>query len=198
MESTETSDSEFPVIVLVSGERLLMRAVLLYEATKVAEIAALKARATEKLKGFSTGIGFWGSPGWVLGGAAVLGLVEGLFSSGAQREGLRLLQTAVAKFEQLSESAVFVPSDRIRKVESPDPESWSAVRKIDQHEDDRSWLAKTFSTEDYKKSYVHNGDDFISIKTDGGVVCIRWSHVASYVPPLRQSAEAARELATPR
>jgi len=84
-------------------------------------------------------------------------------------------------------------------VESPYPESWSAVRKIDQHEDDRSWLAKTFSGAlsgrvDYEKWYVHNGDDFISIKTDGGVVCIRWTHVASYVPPLRQSAEAARSV----
>src|SRR5262249_16321034 len=29
------------------------------------------------------------------------------------------------------------------------------------------------------------GTIFISIETDGGVVCIRWSHVASYVPPLR-------------
>jgi hypothetical protein len=195
MESTGTSDSEqFPVIVLVSGERLLMREMLLYEAEKVAEITALKARATEKLKGFSTGIGFWGSPGWVLGGAAALGLVEGLFSAGAQKEGLRLLGDAAAKFEKLSESAVFFRSDRVRGVEKSYPGNWAAVRKIDP-QDDRGWLAKRFVDKPgaYEKWYVHNGDDFITIKTDGGVVCIRWSHVASYVPPPHQSAEAARQ-----
>jgi len=174
-----------------------MRAVLLYEANKIAEIAALKARATEKLRGFSTGIGFWGSPGWALGGAAVLGLVEGLISGGAQREGLQLLRTAAAKFRQLPQSAVFFPSDQIWNVESPYPESWSAIRKIEKHEDDRTWFARTFSSDDYKKWYVHNGDDFINIQTDGGVVCVRWSHVASYVPPLRQKAEPARQLAAP-
>ena len=41
MQNIGASDSEkYPVIVLISGERLLMRAVLLYEAKKVAEIAA--------------------------------------------------------------------------------------------------------------------------------------------------------------
>ena len=132
MENIGASDSEtFPVIVLVSGERLLTRALLLYEAEKVAEIAALKAQAAEKLQGFHTGIGFWGSPGWVLGGATALGLVEGLLSSGAKKEGLQLLQTAARKFQRLPETAVVFPSDQVRRLASPHPDNWSAVIKTE-------------------------------------------------------------------
>jgi hypothetical protein len=190
MENTGTSDSEtFPVIVLVSGERLLMRAVLLYEAAKVAEVAALKAQAAKKLQGFHTGIGFWGSPGWVLGGAATLGLVEGLLSSSAKKNGLSLLKTAAMKFQRLPETAVVFPPDQVQGLTSPHPENWSAVRKIKFEHDNRAWLAKTFGpTEQW---YVHNGEDFVNIKTDAGMICIRWSHVASYVPPRVVRADAS-------
>jgi hypothetical protein len=176
MDGASRSET-FPLIVLVSGERLLMRAVLLYEAEKVAEIAALKAQAAEKLQGFSTGIGFWGSPGWVLGGAAALGLVEGFLSGSKQRQGLQLLRLAAAKFEELAKTAVFVPADQVWNLQSPHPQSWSAALKLQ----GGTWVAKTFGKSE--QQYVHNGEDFVNIKTDAGVVCIRWSHVASYVPP---------------
>jgi hypothetical protein len=192
MENTAANDSvAFPVIVLISRERFQIKAVLLYDADKVAEIAALKAQAAQKLGGFSTGLGFWGSasPGgltWVLGGSAVLGLLEGFISGAKQRQGLQLLQTAAAKFEQLSESAVFVPVDRVRNLHSPHPESWSAVRKVareplqDRISRAANWV---FTGREFQQQYIHNGEDFVNIKTDGGVVCVRWSHVASYVPP---------------
>jgi hypothetical protein len=55
--------------------------VLLYDVNKVAEINSLKARAGNELQGFTTGLGFWGSPGWVIGGALALGAVEGMISN---------------------------------------------------------------------------------------------------------------------
>jgi hypothetical protein len=191
MENTGKSDSEtFPVIVLVSGERLLMRAVLLYEAAKVAEVATLKARAAKMLQGFHTGIGFWGSPGWVVGNAAALGLVEASLSIRAKKKGLYLLQTAAMKFKRLPETAVVFPSDQVQNLESPHPKEWLAVRKV-QH-DGRAWLARAFGPPPpNEQRYVHDGEDFVNIKTDAGMVCIRWSHVASYLPPPRFTAATA-------
>jgi hypothetical protein len=190
MENTGKSDSEtFPVIVLASGERPLMRAVLLYEAAKVAEVAALKAQAAKKLQGFHTGIGFWGSSGWVLGGAVALGLVEGSLSSHAKKKGLYPLQTAAIKFQRLPETAVVFPSDQVQNLESPHPKKWLAVRKV-QH-DNRAWLARAFGPPPQNEQrYVHDGEDFVNIKTDAGMVCIRWSHVASYLPPRFAAATA--------
>ena len=83
-----------PIISLVSGERLVVREVLLYDVNKVAEINSLKAQAGEKLQGFTTGLGFWGSPGWVIGGALALGAVEGIISNAKQKTGLQLLTLA--------------------------------------------------------------------------------------------------------
>jgi hypothetical protein len=219
MESIGTPDSEtFPVIVLVSGERLLIGGVLLYEAEKVAEIAALKAQAAEKLRGVSSGIGFWGTPAYVLAAVTAQRLVDGYFSNEAKGEGFDLLRTAAMKFQRLPETAVVFPPDQVQNFASPHPENWSAVRKIEQHEIEHErahdnhvashlseaaqkeprrledhaeafWARLGFKT--YASStppppprteqwYVHNGEDFVNIKTDAGMVCIRWSHVASY------------------
>ena len=103
-----------PIITLVSGERLVVREVLLYDVDKVAEINSLKAQASNELKGFSTGIGFWGSPDWVVGGALALGAVESMISNAKQKTGLRLLRLAAEKFNQLPNNSVFVSVDRIR------------------------------------------------------------------------------------
>ena len=74
-----------PIITLVSGERLVVREVLQYDENKVAEINSLKAQAGNELQGFTTGLGFWGSPGWVIGGALALGAVESMISNRSRR-----------------------------------------------------------------------------------------------------------------
>jgi hypothetical protein len=68
----ETVSDKFPVITLVSGERLLVREVQLYDEQTVAEISRLRTKAATKLQGFSTGIGFWGKPSWVIEGTTAL------------------------------------------------------------------------------------------------------------------------------
>jgi hypothetical protein len=154
-----------PIITLVSGERLVVREVLLYDENKVAEINSLKAQAGNELQGFTTGLGFWGSPGWVIGGALALGAVESMISNSKQKTGLRLLRLAAEKFNQLPNNSVFVSVDRIRSLETPNPQSWSAMTSIG------------------GARFIHNGEDFVTVRTADGEIAFRWSQVASYVPP---------------
>jgi len=154
-----------PIITLVSGERLVVEEVLLYDVNKVAEINSLKARAGNELQGFTTGLGFWGSPGWVIGGAFALGAVEGMISNAKQKTGLRLLKLAAEKFNQLPNNSVFVSVNRICSLQTPNPQSWSAITSIG------------------SARFIHNGEDFVTVRTPDGEITFRWSQVASYVPP---------------
>jgi hypothetical protein len=86
-------DDQFPTLTLASGEVLELRQVMLYPAEAVLEIAALRAQALKSFGGVSTGIGFWGSPSWALGGAAALGLLEGVVSAAMKNQGAELLST---------------------------------------------------------------------------------------------------------
>ena len=153
-----------PIITLVSGERLVVREVLLYDVNKVAEINSLKAQAGNELQGFTTGLGFWGSPGWVIGGALALGAVESMISNAKQKTGLQLLRLAAEKFNQLPNNSVFVSVDRIRSLQTPNPQNWSAMTSIGAR-------------------FIHNGEDFVTVRTADGEIAFRWSQVTSYAPP---------------
>jgi hypothetical protein len=154
-----------PIITLVSGERLVVEEALLYDVNKVAEFNSLKAYASNELQGFTTGLGFWGSPGWVIGGALALGAVEGMISNAKQKNGLRLLKLAAEKFNQLPNNSVFVSINRICNLQTPNPQSWSAMTSIG------------------SARFIHNGEDFVTVRTADGGITFRWSQVASYVPP---------------
>jgi hypothetical protein len=129
------------------------------------------AQADNELQGFTTGLGFWGSPGWVIGGTLALGAVESMISNAKQKTGLRLLNLAAEKFNQLPNSSVFVSFDRIGNLQTPDPLHWWAVTSIG------------------SALFMHNGEDSVTVRTaDGEVVTFRSSLVASYVPPRAQPA----------
>ena len=100
-------ESDCPVIVLTSGQTLKLTRVKLYEAAKLQEIASIKASAAKNLGGISAGVSFWGSPAWALGGAAALGIVEGILSSAARKQGVELLKTAQAKYHELARGALY-------------------------------------------------------------------------------------------
>jgi len=78
-------------IILASGDDFSIEQIKLFDANEVARIFALKQNAQSLLGGVSTGIGFWGSPGWVVGGALALGFLEGLLSQSAAKKGARML-----------------------------------------------------------------------------------------------------------
>jgi hypothetical protein len=177
---TSEENNGFPIITLVSGERLMVREIQLYEEQKVAEISSLKAQAANHLQGFSTGLGFWGSPGWVIGGSLALGFVEGLISNSQHRRGLQTLRLAAQKFEALPNSSAFVSMERVQNLQDPNPQSWFATKK------------------NGRERFIHNGEDFLNVKTPNGVVCLRWSQVASYMPPNQTQAPEPALLPPPQ
>ena len=198
-------ESDCPVIVLASGQTLKVRRVKLFEADKVNEIASLKASAMQSLGGVSTGIGFWGSPGWALGGAAVLGVVEGLLSSAARKQGAEQLRAAQNKYQEMQSGAMFFDAMQVLNTQTPYPQAWSAfgenVRYLDVSQ--LNWLSKKNLLREHNKTetdiekingksclvirtekrYIHDGDEFVAIETAIGTLSIRWSHVAGYFPP---------------
>jgi hypothetical protein len=200
-----TPESDCPVIVLASGQTLKMRSVKLYEEDKVNEIVSDRAAAAKSLGGISTGIGFWGSPSWALGGAAALGIVEGLLSNSMRKQGIELLRNAERKFQEMAKGAMYFDALKLMNSEVPHPQAWSAALITERRFDlsQLSYLAKSNLLSQHNKTqsditeinglpcvlvrtvrqYVHNGDEFVSINTPIGTINIRWSHVVGYFPP---------------
>lgn len=192
----ESLQRECPAILLASGQIVKLRQVLLYEEDRVNEIALLKAQAAKSLGGVSSGIGFWGSPGWVLGGAAALGLVEGLLSSSAKKQGLETLQTAVAKAQELANKALYFDAAQLGNAHRPYPHMWfaSVGHVVDMSQ--VGWVERSALLSKYQKSksdivenqlhverrYIHDGDEFVHVNTDSGIASVRWSHVVAYFP----------------
>lgn len=153
-----------PVIVLASGQPLKVNRVRLYETRLLNEIAAMRATAAQSLGGVHTGIGFWGSPSWALGGAAALGIVEGILSAAARKRAVELLNSAAQKYSEVVRRAVFFNSEQIFNISIPQPQAW-------------------YATHPTGVEFRHDGDDFVYLETPIGMLSIRWSHVAGYFPP---------------
>jgi hypothetical protein len=190
-----------PVIVLSSGQSLKVSKVVLYDAKEVYGIAALRANALKNLGGISTGVGFIGSPEWALGGAAALGLVEGLLSAGMKKQGLEMLQQVKIRSEKLARNGKLIEFHQIQNLEVPDPLAWSAIdvsiRMIIDPSGARlraQWnrhpLARFAQVdvqdeeieERTETQFVHDGSEFVSLEADAGLVKVRWSSVVAYYP----------------
>ena len=116
-------------ILLPSGQTFVVRGVTLVPEEQVKEIAQLKAQAMKSLGGVSTGIGFFGSPEWVLGGVAALTFVEGLLSTVTKAAGISLLQSVATKVKELESSAFTFPLQAVHNSHIPHPQAWYAVRQ---------------------------------------------------------------------
>jgi len=79
---------------LSSGTRLDITHVFLVPEPHLQEVYVLRTKAQQELAGFSSGIGFWGSTGWVLAGAAITRAVESIVSGAKAKDGIQLLLRA--------------------------------------------------------------------------------------------------------
>jgi len=189
--------------VLASGQTLKLLSVVLYEQEAVNEIASLKAQAAKNFGGVSTGIGFWGSPGWVLGGAAVLGLLEGALSNSAKKQGIELLRVAEEKYQLLVQNSVSFDALELLNAQYPHPQSWFALRETIVDVSKMNWRERDALLARFQKTkkdiandklkvqsrYIHNGDEFVNFETNVGKLSVRWSHVVAYFPPQRPLAD---------
>jgi hypothetical protein len=156
-------------LLLASGQTLHVRGVQLYPANELARIAGLRAEAAQKMGGVSSGIGFYGSLGWVIEASAALGIIEAVLSDSSKKAGLRLLVQA----DQLSVATCSLSKlfqiEGIKHIERPHPGAWTA---------EMYGRNGTFTT-----TYAHTGDDFLGVETENGFMSIRWSSVVGYVGP---------------
>jgi hypothetical protein len=186
-----------PSITLASGETFNVRKVALYPADVVSKIASMRMQAERNLGGVSTGIGFWGSPTWVIEGALVLGAVENWLSNNAAKEGLRQLENAKTMYLRQMSMPEFFDVSKVENFKLAQPGLWQVVRtkKIDCREltgwskkADRDVLLGQYGKTKsdivdgwltVEEAFVHNGDDFVIVETDSGVKNVRWSQVAA-------------------
>jgi len=191
-------------IVVSSGRQIETSAIRLYLDSDLEEIASLRAKAQEELSGFTTGLGFWGSPGWVIGSAAALGVMESLVSDSKAKQGFLLLKEAVNKYKVLQQKGVLFDVSIIDGIDNPDPSTWHAngtytvdfdlnvmsdpeiaifydERDMDMHQRMQFRQETTgLVTEEVDGSFSHDGSDFVWLNIDGQLTALRWDYVETY------------------
>lgn len=189
------------VVLLLSGHMLKIAGVMLYPADALMQVASIRAEAASKMGGVSTGIGFVGSPGWTIGASAALGLLEGAMSNAARKEALTMLRHAAQMEQNILGQGLLFRVGEIAGIKRPTPSLWTATARLEhsvsiQHMGQRQkkeFLASNNRTETDVSNgavtlsklaeFAHNGDDFLTVDTDIGLLDIRWSSVATYVAP---------------
>lgn len=156
-------------IGLQSGTSLSISDVFLCLEAPLRKSEALRLKAADGLKGFSTGIGFWGSPGWALGGAVGLGIIEGLISSSATKAALQDLQEAAKLAETSARYGAFISVKDIDGISIPSPAAWRGLLR---------------SAEGTYLAYAHNSEPFLRVNTlEAGVVYIAAAKIETFTPP---------------
>ena len=191
-------------IILSSGRQIEISKVRLYPEPELQKLFSLRAKAQEELGGFSTGIGFLGSPSWVLWSAAALGTLESIISGSKAKKGVLLLKEASASHENLQQNGILFDISAISGIDSPNPANWRAqglytfnfdlnsmgMKKKIKFSTSRNLSAHQISqimqedeglvTEEAEVSFNHDGDEFIWIQIDGELTALRWCYVVSY------------------
>jgi hypothetical protein len=167
------SENALVEIRLTSGTDIRIKAMRFYDLKAMTAIDAKKTDARQKSHGVSTGLGSFGSLGWVLASSVVIGAVEGVLSSGAASQSMNLLVEANKMETALRDEGVFLPVGIIKNIEHPFREKWFAQVEMKN-------LAKE-KTKQNSSVYALNEDEFLTVKTAEDWVCsIRWSAVESY------------------
>lgn len=152
----------------MSGARLTVSEVFLCLEAPLRRSDALRLKAADGLKEFSSGIGFWGSPSWAIGGAIGLGIIEGIVSNSTTKAALQDLREAAKLAEASAAAGAFIPTKDIEGIDVPSPSLWRGLRR---------------SVDGTYQAYAHNAEPFLRANTlESGVVCIAWDKVEIFIP----------------
>jgi hypothetical protein len=186
IQPEENISDSFVGIQLNSGAELKIKAMLFYDEIALAKVNSKKAEAMKLFKGVSTGIGAWGSIEWVLAASVVIGATEAALSAGASSAGARIFEEAIQAGQKLRKEGVFIPIEKIQSIENSLPGLWRfSYPEVIQYEIPQEGILNRGKMETKTKTiqhaFIHNGDEFIVVKTDDGSTCsIRWSAVERY------------------
>jgi len=180
METAPTGNPSMISIGLMSGACIYLNAVFLYPSDKILQARVLQAQAAKNLGGISTGIGFWGSPEWAIGGGIALGLLEGIASSAAAKEGLKQMEKAGQILGLARKEGQFIPINRISNADLPFPENWACPATKEQ---ETGLLLFGPKTETVNCPWIHNGSPFIYAQSaDQDPVFIALDKIQTYQP----------------
>lgn len=181
-----------------SGDELVVSRIMLFPEPEVQNVRSLKATAQEQLGGFSTGIGFLGSPTWVLGGIAALGALESVVSNSKVKKGLGLLKEAAEKEKQLATKGILFPIAPIVGIDSPRVAAWKATevseiqldlqamgfieraKAIEQHGLSAKQARSGVATINAPIAYVHNDEEFVWLEVNRRIRAVRWNFIETY------------------
>ena len=188
-------------LTMASGAGIAVSHIRLYPQSELEQILTLRAKAEEELGGFSSGLGFLGSPGWVIGGAAALGAIESIVSSGKRKKGLVLLRDASMKYQALKNRGTFFAVSEIDGINLASPSAWTITAEgsfqldlsimgllekgeaISRYGIKRTDIDSGIAKVNGSVRYVQLEEDFIWIRTSQGPQAIRWSLIESYCAP---------------
>jgi hypothetical protein len=192
----EISENQAPIVILTSGQTLMIKQVQLFDAVVVRELATLQAEFT-KLIGYQPGgYGFGGSATWVAGGMIAAGLLGALASAGARQKAQEVFEKIGAKQNELKMTGKFFHHDVIENIGLPNPLIWSSSEILTIKERKKIAPPPTFvgifiKTDEmqgaefsYEKinSYVLNDSEMIRIMSNIGMIDFRWSQIVAFRP----------------
>jgi hypothetical protein len=179
-------------------ERFQINGIWLYPSNDIARWRAMLQEAQIKMGGVSTGLGFWGSPGWVVGGALVLGALETHLSNKQAKEGVEILQKAAKLLEDIRSAGQVFQVGKIQNGNLPLPELWQARavgetrhdlramgfiergKFIAQHKLTKQQLSTGVVAIQNTQIYSLLGEDFIGAVANDRPFSFRWSAVSYF------------------
>jgi hypothetical protein len=189
---------------------LKVHGIELYPAAELAKVAAMRADAARGLGGVSTGLGFIGSPGWVIGASAALGFLESALSEASKKSAIRLLAQAEEIAAAVRARGLLFRIEDIEQIDRPSPSAWmgnsiasqpvytGAMKHYDledflfKHGKRRADIIDNYVSVPVKQAFAHTGEDFVVVDTELGLMNIRWSSVVGYVAPSRTYGNSLR------
>lgn len=165
-------------ITLTSGAQYDITHIMLYDGVSIERTQRLHAEAMNNLQRVSTGIGFWGSPGWVIGGSLALSLLEQAASDATAKKGVQQLDEVASMREIIRDGGQFVPIADIENIDNPIPSLWRAiVQRVATKQP-----VFTTNAESVLVPLVHHGEPFVRIRvSDASTLFIAWERVEQYV-----------------
>ena len=153
---------------LSSGGTVTVEKILLFPQDKLAQATALRIEGSQKLQGWSSGLGFIGPLPRVMMNATMLGLLEQFVSDKVQISGLNMISQADFDLQEAKSQGVYFPIVNIKNIAIPSPNAWVAARSAGSTETD---------------SYVHDGSTFFIMKDANNVTgALFLSHIELWIP----------------
>ena len=184
----------------MGGNTIEVSEIFLYPYDDVARWRSLMDEARQKMGGAGTGIGFLGSPEWVLGGVILLGALEKIASNKNDKDGFNLLEQAATAYEKIISNPWKINIKEIDNIDRPNPSMWKSYETIPGRFVDLQYMSfgqrmNFIDANDLSRSDIVNGgislnpkksalislpDEFVTVVVSGHVMHVKWSSVDTY------------------